>query len=717
MSAEIFTIVALLGGTLTSATGTSSSSRPLALAARALVEQDAARAQAALEGWAAGDLEDYRALYLGEALLRGLQTHAGAEREKTATRARELLRSIPESPRESLKCKPACKHPLWVRARELLAELDAPSAPERAAEILAALPADGARWIRAAALFRSVRQEDRARGVDRRLLLEKPESPEGRALASELGPSGVRERLGTTEARIERVRMLLETHENVAARGEARLLIAELEPKAEHLEAVCELRYVEGKASRKLREYRAALAALPAAVSACRRAKNEARAQASSLLEVQVRAIRGDIGGSQRVVKAMIAADASHRFADDALLVLAQLLERSGRAEDARQTYRRILDHYADGDQAGEAAWWLAFEAFRRGAITDAKDALARAERAQVADPMDRARVLYWKARLADSSEACAAFQRAALDVGLTFYSWLSHAHLVRSDPPCAAALKKALVARIARDGSTQAGLVRPDLPALTRAPAYLRARQLGEIGMSEEAALELSLLEQEVADAPGLIALGLAYHRVGAHFEAQGLLRARAGAVLAAPPSKDTRPVFEAAYSRPFAEELERAAGASKVETLLLTALVREESTFDPEIVSWAGAVGLAQLMPATAIGAHADLGLGRLDLARLRDPALNLRLGAHVLRVGLRQFGQAAPLALAAYNAGAGLVRKTLPADGNEPFDVWVESIPVRETRRYVQRVCQTWGIYRFLYDPASPFIPLPAEVQARY
>jgi soluble lytic murein transglycosylase len=188
-------------------------------------------------------------------------------------------------------------------------------------------------------------------------------------------------------------------------------------------------------------------------------------------------------------------------------------------------------------------------------------------------------------------------------------------------------------------------------------------------------------------------------------------LLRSRAS-MLAGPLAPKALPVWRAAYSRPFRAEIERASKESNVEALFLTALSREESTFDHEIVSWAGAVGLAQLMPGTAVLAHFALKLGKLDPERLTEPELNLRLGARVLKDGLVGFGALEPLALVAYNAGPGQAKK-LVEDTPKPFDRWVEEIKIRETRKYVKRVLETWGVYRFLYDTERPFIPLPDAI----
>lgn len=250
--------------------------------------------------------------------------------------------------------------------------------------------------------------------------------------------------------------------------------------------------------------------------------------------------------------------------------------------------------------------------------------------------------------------------------------------------------------------------------PRIANDPRFLAARSLGAAGLLTLAAAELERLTCDKLDDQELLTVAFALDAVAAHPRAQALLRGRPS-LLSGSFRAESVPVWRAAYSRPYLDLITAAAKAEKVEPLLLHALVREESTFDPKIVSWAGATGLAQLMPATAIGAYATVYRGRLDLARLTEPELNLRLGAHVLRLGMKSFDKTEPLALGAYNGGAGLVERFL---GKEPvpFDRWIERFGVRETRRYMQRVTETWGLYRLLYDPLRPWITLPETVGPR-
>ena len=146
--------------------------------------------------------------------------------------------------------------------------------------------------------------------------------------------------------------------------------------------------------------------------------------------------------------------------------------------------------------------------------------------------------------------------------------------------------------------------------------------------------------------------------------------------------------------------------------EPALLLAVARQESLFDPAARSAAGALGLMQLMPATAEAMSRDLG-ERYTRSRLtRDPDFNVRLGAVYLGQQLARFDNEPVLALAAYNAGPRRVTDWLALNGdprgNDPYRLidWIELIPFAETRNYVQRVLEGRGMYRIaLGQPALP------------
>ncbi|MCF5895900.1 transglycosylase SLT domain-containing protein [Aeromonas veronii] len=130
---------------------------------------------------------------------------------------------------------------------------------------------------------------------------------------------------------------------------------------------------------------------------------------------------------------------------------------------------------------------------------------------------------------------------------------------------------------------------------------------------------------------------------------------------------------------------------------TSLLYAISRQESALYPLAQSPVGARGLMQLMPATAKETAGKLGVPYRNEQQLFDPAMNIRLGSAYLKRLLDVYDGNRILAAAAYNAGPGRVKRWREQSDNKPMDVWVESIPYKETRNYVQNVLSFDLIYQ--------------------
>jgi soluble lytic murein transglycosylase-like protein len=152
--------------------------------------------------------------------------------------------------------------------------------------------------------------------------------------------------------------------------------------------------------------------------------------------------------------------------------------------------------------------------------------------------------------------------------------------------------------------------------------------------------------------------------------------------------------------YPLPEDGSLAEAAGASRLDLALLRGLIRQESVFDAGARSRAGAIGLTQLMPATARTLVKSVLRVRYRRAFLYDPGVNVRLGAAYLRQQLERFGGNTIFALAAYNGGPGRMARVLEENGGRGQDEMLESHPFVETRDYVRRVLLYTESYRALY-----------------
>jgi soluble lytic murein transglycosylase len=131
---------------------------------------------------------------------------------------------------------------------------------------------------------------------------------------------------------------------------------------------------------------------------------------------------------------------------------------------------------------------------------------------------------------------------------------------------------------------------------------------------------------------------------------------------------------------------------------------ITRQESSFDQNAVSHAGARGLMQLMPGTAREQAGKLGVG-YSSSRIHDPEFNVMLGSAYFQRMLNTWDGSVPLAVASYNAGPGNVRKWInaygdPRSGRVDVIGWIEAIPFSETKGYVQRVIENSVVYDTMY-----------------
>jgi soluble lytic murein transglycosylase len=137
------------------------------------------------------------------------------------------------------------------------------------------------------------------------------------------------------------------------------------------------------------------------------------------------------------------------------------------------------------------------------------------------------------------------------------------------------------------------------------------------------------------------------------------------------------------------------------RIPEALAYAIMREESGFDPRVVSPASAVGLMQLIVPTAKGMGRPLHLPG-DAESLKRPEVNVAIGCRYLAVLRQQFADSPLLAIPGYNAGGGAARRWINERPAQDFDLWVERIPYEETRLYTKRVITSMTAYEMLYAP---------------
>ncbi|HBF09596.1 MAG: transglycosylase SLT domain-containing protein [Pseudomonadota bacterium] len=160
-----------------------------------------------------------------------------------------------------------------------------------------------------------------------------------------------------------------------------------------------------------------------------------------------------------------------------------------------------------------------------------------------------------------------------------------------------------------------------------------------------------------------------------------------------------DEKDNLELRFPKTYKDAVAYQAHKNAIDTGWVFAVIRQESAFRADARSGVGAMGLMQLMPATAQHVSRNIGIRSTPTrAQLLTPDFNIRLGASYLKELSDQFDGSIVMATAAYNAGPHRVKEWRPQDRAMPGDIWIDTIPFRETREYVKNIMTYQAIYKY-------------------
>ena len=367
----------------------------------------------------------------------------------------------------------------------------------------------------------------------------------------------------------------------------------------------------------------------------------------------------------------------------DALYAIGRIHQQAGRTTEAIAAYRELAERYPSSKLAGEAQWRIGWIQYQAGSWTTAAttfEQLTDNERL-------RDEAAYWQGRALERAGRSAAARQL-------------YRNLVQRSPGGYYAMwaQRRLGEASAPTLLHNAPTLTPPAPPVAAAPQVpdtfhlVRADELKAAGVNTLARHELAATEREYEnDVAVQRYLVRAYQTVDAYAAALRVAR-RLGDQADLSPSEEQ----QLRYPLAFWEAVRRAADAQDLDPLLVVAVIRQESMFDPTARSPADARGLMQLLPSTAERVAATT--GPIDL---NDPDVNIDLGTRYLRTLLTRFGGDPLKAIAAYNGGENAVVKWQRQFADLADDEFVESITYRETRDYVKRVVSNYRAYQQQYS----------------
>ncbi|HWO00342.1 MAG TPA: transglycosylase SLT domain-containing protein [Blastocatellia bacterium] len=396
------------------------------------------------------------------------------------------------------------------------------------------------------------------------------------------------------------------------------------------------------------------------------------------------------------------------RWSEDALYNLAHELDKQGNKTEAANRYRRLLAVYPKSKYSPEASYVLGWQAYQAKSYAEAARVLEQHLAAyRYPETKFIGEACFWagksEERLGNRARALALY-----DLVNERYRYGYHGYVAGLRASKLRAANAALKPEQAKPGSdlerirNNVTYVEPIKESAdgSEAERLAKADDLEVIGIADLAVKELTAALDRAPDSPKLnLRLAQFYSRRGESFQATLVLRRGYPDLYSYRESDVPREAWEIFFPLVSWAAIKEEAKRYGIDPFIAAGLIRQESVFNPNAVSRAGARGLMQVMPATGQLISKRQGSGAITAADLLNPTLNVKLGMNYLAQMLGQFGRI-EYAAAAYNAGPSRAQRWISERGGMDIEDWIEAIPITETRGYVQGVLRYSANYRRFY-----------------
>lgn len=380
----------------------------------------------------------------------------------------------------------------------------------------------------------------------------------------------------------------------------------------------------------------------------------------------------------------------------EALLEKSKLLDKLDSAKSASLVRQKLLREYSSSDAAARLRWELAEQAVAGGNL---QVAWKWAQELTVNNPDNKLAaqagfwVGKWAQQLGRTEDATKAFEYMILRYPHSYYAWRS------------AVMLGWPVGNFAKVRNLSPEVVhRKNRDPLPFGSEILR--ELYNIGQDWDAWKQWQVefenrmnptVAQQYTD--GVLRVGVGDNLDGIWMLTSLSKREKPEEIVEYKALKEKPTYWQTLYPFPYLETIVKWSNKRELNTVLVTALIRQESRFMPKIKSVVGATGLMQVMPKTGEETAKKINLVSYDLENVND---NVNLGTHYLDLTHKEYKNNSMLAVASYNAGPNAVSHWLKQFGFDDVDAFVDKIPYPETRGYVESVFENYWNYLQIYNP---------------
>ncbi len=365
----------------------------------------------------------------------------------------------------------------------------------------------------------------------------------------------------------------------------------------------------------------------------------------------------------------------------------------------AIEYYGYLADHFPSDKNGAAAHWRTGWLNYRLGNYPEAAR-IFEAQIKQYPSAPETVSAIYWRGRLYESQDHYPALAAANYRAIIRTYQHYFYAQMARARLEALGKLPPAQSPDMDQFQPAPTPKLVDTFPA--DSPHLAKARLIANAGLNEYIADEI----KADPDSASWSALAEAqiYASYGETFRAMRSLKRALPYASSASISSIPLGYWRILFPEPYWETIKAESAKNNLDPYLVASLIRQESEFNPSVVSYANAWGLMQLLPSVGKALAREEGMAHFQTFQLLDPEINIKLGTRYLRQMLDKFNGVPEYALAAYNAGDNRVTDWQSAGPYQGMDEFVESIPFTQTREYVEAILRNIETYKAIDEFAQ-------------
>lgn len=399
-------------------------------------------------------------------------------------------------------------------------------------------------------------------------------------------------------------------------------------------------------------------------------------------------------------------------YADDSYYRIGRIYFLNNDFGNAAASYKAIIDGYPGADKISDAYWEYGWIQYREGDFNSAKVTFSSmAEKFKGSQLGEKAS--FWQAKscekLDEKDNAISLFKNIVKSEGYDYYTFASQKELenlgtkieipalntsVFPDNPNIDEILPAISSDAGSNGagSSVAGIKFTHID---------KAKELLNLEFYASAAKEIGAGSKEFESSNmKILEISTLYYEARDYTNAQKLINKYLSKLNSNLSSPYTDYIYYLLYPYGFKEYIDKYSEQFGVDPLFVLAVIREESRFQPDAGSFAGALGLMQIMPKTGKAIAGQLGIPNFKNSMLLDPETSIKMGAYYLGAQLGNFSQNKYYASGAYNGGPGSMSSWISKWGDKDIDEFIEYVSYDETRNYIKKVMGSYFFYQMLY-----------------